>query len=116
VEDSLINLVEGVFTILTAVLLLLFLPGSPEVPKPLFSGGRIRISEEEGIFLQKRIAVDHPEATYKSQHIIITPAKVWKTLSHWRRWPHFLATSVVFSTWSPLTTYTPSIIMYLNDQ
>ncbi|OWP05331.1 hypothetical protein B2J93_8073 [Marssonina coronariae] len=27
------------------------------------------------------------------------------------RWPHLLATSLVLSTWSPLTTYTPTIAM-----
>ena len=38
---------------------------------------------------------------------------VWQTVSHYRRWPHYISTFVVFSTWSPLTTYTPSIIMYV---
>lgn len=38
---------------------------------------------------------------------------VWKTLSNVQKWPHFLATACVFATWSPLTTYTPSIIMSL---
>lgn len=38
---------------------------------------------------------------------------VWKTLTNVQKWPHFLATACVFSTWSPLTTYTPSIIMSL---
>lgn len=36
---------------------------------------------------------------------------VWKTITHYRRWLHFVASFCVFSTWSPLTTYTPSIIM-----
>ncbi|KAH8598713.1 major facilitator superfamily domain-containing protein [Bisporella sp. PMI_857] len=108
-----IFLLEGVFTMTVAILLLLLLPGSPEYTKPLFWKGFIRISSNEGILLQKRIAADYPEHEYKAQHIIITPKKVWKTVSHWRRWPHFLATSLVFSTWSPLTTYTPTIIMSL---
>ncbi|EMR62691.1 putative inner membrane transport protein yfav protein [Eutypa lata UCREL1] len=38
---------------------------------------------------------------------------VWKTITHYKRWPHFVSTFAVFSTWSPLTTYTPSIIMSL---
>ncbi|PLN76991.1 MFS general substrate transporter [Aspergillus taichungensis] len=38
---------------------------------------------------------------------------VWKTLTNTRKWAHFLATACVFATWSPLTTYTPSIIMSL---
>lgn len=36
-----------------------------------------------------------------------------KTLLHHKRWPHYLSTSLVFSTWSPLTTYTPSIYLSL---
>lgn len=39
--------------------------------------------------------------------------EVWNTMGNVRKWPHFLATACVFSTWSPLTTYTPSIIMSL---
>jgi MFS family permease len=61
--------------------------------------------------LKERIAADYPDDEYKVQHLRITAKKVWKTLCHWRRWPHFFATSLVFSTWSPLTTYTPTIIM-----
>lgn len=94
------------------ILLLLFLPGSPEHPRPLFFRGLVQISDEDGSILQQRIAADYPGKEYKAQHIIITPRKVWKTVCHWRRWPHLLATSLVFSTWSPLTTYTPSIIQY----
>jgi hypothetical protein len=94
-----------------AILLLLLLPGSPERPRPLFFNGIIQISPEEGVTLQKRIAADSPDLLYKAQHISITAKKVWKTILHWQRWPHLIATSLVFSTWSPLTTYTPTIIM-----
>lgn len=38
---------------------------------------------------------------------------VWKTVKQYRRWPHFVSTFCTFSTWSPLTTYTPSIVMSL---
>ena len=38
---------------------------------------------------------------------------VWRTILQWRRWPHFISTFAVFSTFSPLMTYTPSIIMKL---
>ncbi|KAI2921828.1 transcriptional regulator family: Fungal Specific TF [Aspergillus niger] len=42
------------------------------------------------------------------------PVKVvWQTLTNYTKWPHFLATACVFATWSPLTTYTPTIIMSL---
>lgn len=40
-------------------------------------------------------------------------AEVWKIITCIRKRPHFLATACVFATWSPLTTYTPSIIMSL---
>lgn len=46
-----------------------------------------------------------------SQHISLEI--VWKTLANAQKWPHFLATACVFSKWSPLTTYTPSIVMSL---
>jgi hypothetical protein len=97
--------------------MLLFLPGSPEHPTPLFRSlhrfALIKISPEEGRILQERIAAEQPDGKYHSQHLIITPAIVWKTVTHWRRLPHLLSTSLVFSTWSPLTTYTPSIILAL---
>lgn len=40
-------------------------------------------------------------------------AEVWRTILNIRKWPHFLATASVFATWSPLTTYTPSVMMSL---
>ncbi|CEJ59837.1 hypothetical protein PMG11_08440 [Penicillium brasilianum] len=40
-------------------------------------------------------------------------AEVWRIITCIQKWPHFLATACVFATWSPLTTYTPSIIMSL---
>jgi cyanate permease len=45
--------------------------------------------------------------------IRISPHMVWQTLTDVKRIPHFVATGLVFSTWSPLTTYTPSILMEL---
>jgi hypothetical protein len=38
---------------------------------------------------------------------------VWQTLNNIKRLPHSLATECVLSTWSPLTTYTPSATMQL---
>ncbi|KAL5348922.1 hypothetical protein ACLOAV_006347 [Pseudogymnoascus australis] len=108
-----IFLLEGIFTIAVGLLIGFLLPGSPERPRPLFFQGLVRISESDGVLLQQRIAADLPNKSYEPQHIRITPAKVWKTLSHWRRWPHLISTSLVFSTWSSLTTYTPTIIMSL---
>ncbi|KFX93072.1 hypothetical protein O988_07011 [Pseudogymnoascus sp. VKM F-3808] len=108
-----IFLLEGIFTISVGLLIGFLLPGSPERPRPLFFQGLVRISESDGVILQQRIAADLPNKSYEPQHMRITPAKVWKTISHWRRWPHLISTSLVFSTWSSLTTYTPTIIMSL---
>ena len=49
----------------------------------------------------------------KSQNNHIPLKVVWNTLTDVYKWPHFIATACVFSTWNPLTTYTPSIIMSL---
>ncbi|PLB47483.1 vitamin H transporter [Aspergillus steynii IBT 23096] len=80
-----IFLVEGLMTIGSAILLVVFLPRSPDRPRPfLVKRGLIAFS-------------DHDR----------------ETLLNYRRWPHFISTACVFSTWSPLTTYTPSIVMAL---
>lgn len=116
-DTNIFPLVEGIFTILIAILMLLFLPGSPEHPSPLFRPFQklslIKITPEDGKLMQARIAAEQPDGKYHAQHLIITPSIVWKTITHWRRLPHLLSTSLVFSTWSPLTTYTPSIILSL---
>lgn len=52
-------------------------------------------------------------ATRETQRSTIPLTVVWKTLTNVRKWPHFLAIACVFGTWSPLTTYTPSIVMSL---
>lgn len=49
----------------------------------------------------------------KDQNKHIPLKVVWNTLTDVYKWPHFIATACVFSTWNPLTTYTPSIIMSL---
>lgn len=55
--------------------------------------------------------IDEPGKSDGVQGIEIPWALVWKTVKHYKRWPHYVSTFCVFSTWSPLTTYTPSIIM-----
>lgn len=39
--------------------------------------------------------------------------KVRDTVFHYKRWPSLLSTFCVFATWSPLTTYTPTIYVDL---
>ncbi|KAI2609559.1 major facilitator superfamily domain-containing protein [Hypoxylon fragiforme] len=106
-------LLEGLFTMVVSIMLFLLLPGSPDVPKPLGSKGFIRFSESEQEVLQKRLELDDKERRPGAQGMHIPLSVVWKTVRHYRRWPHYVSTFAVFSTWSPLTTYTPSIIMAL---
>lgn len=96
-----------------SIVLLLLLPGSPDQPRPLLSPGIIRFTPADRDGLQKRIEEDDPGRRHGAQGMRIPLSLVWKTVKHYRRWPHFISTFAVFSTWSPLTTYTPTIIMAL---
>ncbi|OLN94298.1 putative transporter YIL166C-like protein 4 [Colletotrichum chlorophyti] len=106
-------LLEGLATLMVALMLILLLPGSPDTPRPLGSPGLVRFSAEEREVLRKRLDFDDPGRKRGVHGIEIPWALVWKTVKHYRRWPHYVSTFCVFSTWSPLTTYTPSIIMAL---
>ncbi|EAT78937.1 hypothetical protein HBH56_071930 [Parastagonospora nodorum] len=106
-------LLEGIFTICVGVALLFLLPGSPDQPRPLLSPGLIRFKEGDHDALQQRLLLDDPNRKPGSQGLHIPLSLVWKTVKHYRRWPHFVSTFAVFSTWSSLTTYTPTIIMAL---
>lgn len=111
---------------LVSLLLLLFLPGSPDEPRPLLSPGLVRFTPDEQQVLQKRQERDHGNGHVHGKDTAATAVAsgsvsgtpiplrvVWKTVAHYKRYPHFISTFAVFSTWSPLTTYTPSIIMSL---
>ncbi|KAM0415493.1 hypothetical protein ACHAPD_006694 [Fusarium lateritium] len=107
-------MLEGIFTIVVAFVLLLFLPGSPDIPRPLVGSGLVRFSSSEQDILQRRLELDDPEGKRSGvQGLAIDWALVRRTVLHYRRWPHYVAAFAVFSTWSPLTTYTPSIIVSL---
>lgn len=106
------GIVEGIATMIVAVLLLIVLPTSPQRPRPLFFNGLIRFSDREQHILTARLGIDKtPSATHNAR-AGIPFSTVRKALLNYRRWPHFVSTACVFATWSPLTTYTPSIIMY----
>ncbi|OJJ07862.1 hypothetical protein ASPVEDRAFT_57105 [Aspergillus versicolor CBS 583.65] len=107
-----IFLIEGIATMIVALLLLLVLPTSPQRPKPLFFNGLIRFSDREQHILTARLGHESSPSTH-SLRSGIPFSTVRKTLLNYRRWPHFVSTACVFATWSPLTTYTPSIIMSL---
>ncbi|KAF1952537.1 MFS general substrate transporter [Byssothecium circinans] len=106
-------LLEGIFTMVVSLVLLFLLPGSPDQPKPLLSQGLIRFNPNDLTALQTRLETDDPERKGGAQGLRIPPSLVWRTLTHYRRWPSFISTFAVFSTWSALTTYTPSIIVSL---
>ncbi|KAF2642678.1 MFS general substrate transporter [Massarina eburnea CBS 473.64] len=106
-------LLEGIFTMLVSLVLLFLLPGSPDRPKPLLSKGLIHFKFTDLTALQTRLDTDDEERTGGAQGLHIPLSIVWRTIIHYRRWPSFISTFAVFSTWSPLTTYTPSIIVSL---
>ncbi|KAF9694255.1 hypothetical protein EKO04_008064 [Ascochyta lentis] len=106
-------LLEGVFTVVVAILLLFFLPGSPDEPRPLLSPGLIRFTDTDRDVLRQHLEVDDEEKRYGAQGMHIPLSLVWQTVKHYRRWASFVSTFAVFSTWSSLTTYTPTIIMAL---
>jgi hypothetical protein len=96
-----------------SILLLFLLPGSPDQPKPLLSKGIIRFSPRDQFILQRRLELDDVHKRGGAQGLQIPWKLIKKTILHYERWPHLLSTSVVFATWSPLTTYTPSIYVAL---
>ncbi len=104
--------VEGLFTIVVSIVLLALLPGSPDIPRPIAGAGLVRFSAAEQEILRQRLERDDPEGKRPGvQGLTIDWALVKKTVLHYQRWPTYVAAFAVFSTWSPLTTYTPSIIM-----
>ncbi|KAL4786965.1 major facilitator superfamily domain-containing protein [Aspergillus varians] len=107
-----IFLIEGIATMMVALLLLVVLPTSPQRPKPLFFSGLIRFSDRDQYILTARLGLENtPSSTNTRPGIPLSTVR--KTILNYHRWPHFISTACVFSTWSPLTTYTPSIIMSL---
>ncbi|PYI09378.1 MFS general substrate transporter [Aspergillus sclerotiicarbonarius CBS 121057] len=93
-----IFLLEGCWSILVSIPLFTLLPEHTPQKAPTHA-------EEEG---------SKPSPQWNESHSTPLPlSTIYKTLTNYTKYPHFLATACVFSTWSPLTTYTPSIIMSL---
>ncbi|KKK15243.1 hypothetical protein AOCH_000374 [Aspergillus ochraceoroseus] len=109
---QLIFLIEGLVTLSVALLLCFILPQSPASPKPLLLNGLLRLSDRERHIVKSRLGLDNGPF---SDHGRIKTGISWTilrdTVLNYRRWLHFIATPCVFSTWSPLTTYTPSIMI-----
>ncbi|KAI2942830.1 transcriptional regulator family: Fungal Specific TF [Aspergillus niger] len=92
-----IFLLEGIWSVLMAIALFMLLPERESITA--------ENSDEESA--GKCQSWNGP--TSKTLPVKV----VWQTLTNYTKWPHFLATACVFATWSPLTTYTPTIIMSL---
>lgn len=95
-------------------MIFLFLPGSPSNPRPLGTPGLVRFTPSEAQYLQDRLIQDNVERGNGADGMEIPWKVVWRTVTHYKRWLHFVSTFAVFSTWAPLTTYTPSIIKYVH--
>lgn len=102
-------MLEGCFTMAVAILLLALLPGSPDQPRPLLSPGIIKFSEQDQQALLARLAKDDSHKQGGAQGLQIPWKLVRQTVFHYKRWLSLFSTFCVFATWSPLTTYTPSI-------
>ncbi|KAL4860973.1 hypothetical protein BDV12DRAFT_191390 [Aspergillus spectabilis] len=72
----------------------------------------IFLKREQHILTSRQGTENKPSSEHKARSGIPL-AVVRKSVLNYRRWPHFISTACVFATWSPLTTYTPSIIMSL---
>jgi MFS family permease len=108
-----IFILEGVFTMAVGILLLLVLPGSPDEPRPLLTKGLVTFNKQDQYILQERLVADDAEKRVGAQGMTIPWKLVRQTVLHYKRWPTLLSSFCVFSTWSPLTTYTPSIYVDL---
>ncbi|PYH83743.1 MFS general substrate transporter [Aspergillus uvarum CBS 121591] len=111
-----IFLVEGLWSIIMALLLFTGLPDrpphSPQSNSPTTSNSNS--DSDSSSSLDKpttdKLPANPPSSPADDR---IPWSLVYKTITNTAKWPHFLATGCVFATWSPLTTYTPSIIMSL---
>ncbi|GFN13714.1 hypothetical protein ABZX51_006781 [Aspergillus tubingensis] len=92
-----IFLLEGIWSVIMAIALFTLLPER--------EGSASETSDEESACKSQSWNGTTPKT--------IPVNVVWETLTNYTKWPHFLATACVFATWSPLTTYTPTIIMSL---
>jgi MFS family permease len=106
-------LLEGVLTTAVGFVLLGALPGSPDEPWPLLKSGLVAFTAKDLCILRERLEDDDSEKRTGSQGMAIPWKLVRQTVLHYKRWPSYLSTFCVFATWSPLTTYTPSILVSL---
>ncbi|KAK7952685.1 uncharacterized protein PG986_008413 [Apiospora aurea] len=104
-------LIEGLFTLVIAVMMFLFLPGLPD--NTTIAPKTVDTAVSSSATSQEDISWTSSDRGTGAEMKDFDFGLVWKTITHYRRWLHFIASFCVFSTWSPLTTYTPSTIMSL---
>ncbi|KAJ5579687.1 uncharacterized protein N7459_005672 [Penicillium hispanicum] len=99
-----IFLVEGIGSIMIAIALFSLLPERGDL-RSADSPGTSTSDVEKNSFAKESSVIPRNNS--------LPLSVVWRTLKNFQKWPHFMGTACVFSTWCPLTTYTPSIIMDL---
>ncbi|KAE8154518.1 major facilitator superfamily domain-containing protein [Aspergillus avenaceus] len=103
-----IFLVEGLITILAAILFTLIPPkaghGSPLIATKKWS----YFTPRESHIITSRVLLDDPRKA--RGHIKIAPADIWSTVRKPNIIQHFFVTLVAMSAFQGLTQYTPSII------
>jgi MFS family permease len=75
--------------------------------------GLVAFTTEDLCILRERLGDDDSEKRTGARGMAIPWKLVQQTVLHYKRWPSYLSTFCVFATWSPLTTYTPSIFVGL---
>ncbi|WVW87157.1 hypothetical protein I302_109214 [Kwoniella bestiolae CBS 10118] len=104
-------IIEGCMAMFIAILLIMLLPASPHIPKPLILPIRLWTPRQEEILLARMVKDD--EVNKKSNHRLAIK-DITGTLSNWRVWPHVLIAICLISQTGALGTYGPTLIKGFN--
>jgi MFS family permease len=94
-------LIEGSMAIFVSCLIILFLPGSPSRPRPLFLPIRYFTDREEQI-LAHRVVLDDKAKAQTTRRLSVK--EIVGTLGNWRIWPHVLMATAYISPTAALGT------------
>ncbi|KAF2849606.1 MFS transporter-like protein [Plenodomus tracheiphilus IPT5] len=98
----------GGFTILSGIVLGLFLPDSFKKPHPTFLPRWQMFTDREIYILRSRVHIDEPAKSRKKKRIGLAAFK--KAFSNWRMWCHFAITLCNNGPQRAFDTYAPSIV------
>ncbi|KAH9876484.1 hypothetical protein J1614_003615 [Plenodomus biglobosus] len=98
----------GGFTIVSGVVLGLFLPDSFKKPSPTFLPKWQMFTDREIYILRSRVHIDEPAKSRKKKRIGLSAFK--KAFSSWRMWCHFAITLCNNGPQRAFDTYAPSIV------